>query len=55
MGEAYTVADPYLFTITQWLEQDGVDPARVPKVAEHRARMAERPNVIKAIAEEYAG
>jgi glutathione S-transferase len=55
MGETYTIADPYLFTITQWLEQDGVDPARVPKVAEHRARMAERPNVIKAIAEEYAG
>jgi glutathione S-transferase len=25
MGESYTIADPYLFTIAQWLEDDGVD------------------------------
>jgi hypothetical protein len=23
MGKAYTVADPYLFTLAQWLEDDG--------------------------------
>ena len=28
MGDAYTIADPYLFTFAQWLEDDGVDPAR---------------------------
>ena len=55
MGEAYTIADPYLFTLAQWLEADGVDSARIPRVVEHRARMAERPNVKKAIAEELAG
>lgn len=55
MGHNYTVADPYLFTLAQWLEDDGVDPSRVPRVIEHRARMAERPNVKKAIAEELAG
>ncbi|UPY36616.1 glutathione S-transferase [Sediminicoccus sp. KRV36] len=54
MGEAYTVADPYLFTLAQWLEADGVDPARIPRVIEHRARMAALPNVRKAIAEELA-
>jgi glutathione S-transferase len=54
MGEAYTIADPYLFTLAQWLEADGVDPARIPRVIEHRSRMAERPNVKKAIAEEIA-
>jgi len=54
MGAAYTVADPYLFTLAQWLEQDGVDPARIPKVMDHRARMAARANVQAAIAEEYA-
>ncbi len=54
MGAAYTVADPYLFTLAQWLEQDGVDPARIPKVMDHRARMAARANVKAAIAEEYA-
>jgi glutathione S-transferase len=54
MGEAYTVADPYLFTLAQWLEDDGVDPARIPRVIEHRARMLEMPNVKQAIAEEFA-
>ena len=54
MGEMYTVADPYLFTLAQWLEADGVDIARLPRVIEHRSRMAERGNVIKAVAEELA-
>jgi glutathione S-transferase len=52
MGETYTVCDPYLFTLAQWLEQDGVDPSRFPKIIGHRRRMAERPQVQKAIAEE---
>jgi glutathione S-transferase len=50
----YTVADPYLFTLAQWLEADGVDIARLPRVIEHRSRMAERGNGVKAIAEELA-
>jgi glutathione S-transferase len=54
MGDMYTIADPYLFTLAQWLEADGVDVARLPRVIEHRSRMAERPSVIKAIAEELA-
>lgn len=52
MGETYTVCDPYLFTLSQWLEGDGVDLARIPKVRAHRARMAERASVRRAIAEE---
>ena len=51
-GDTYTIADPYLFTIAQWMEADGVDPARVPKVAAHRARMSELRNVRSAIAAE---
>ena len=54
MGDAYTIADPYLFTLAQWLEDDGVDPGRIPRVIEHRTRMAQRPNVRDAIAEELA-
>jgi glutathione S-transferase len=54
MGETYTICDPYLFTMAQWLEQDGVDPSRFPKVVAHRRRMSERPQVQKAIAEELA-
>ena len=52
MGETYTICDPYLFTLAQWMELDGVDPARLPKVSDHRRRMSERPAVRKAIAQE---
>jgi len=52
MGEAYSICDPYLFTLASWLELDGVDPARFPKVRDHRQRMAERPAVKKALAAE---
>ncbi len=54
MGDTYTIADPYLFTLSQWLESDGADLARLPRVLDHRARMAERPNVKKAVAAELA-
>jgi glutathione S-transferase len=52
MGETYTVCDPYLFTIAQWLEGDSVDLAALPKLADHRQRMSERPAVRKALAEQ---
>ena len=54
MGADYTIADPYLFTIARWLEADGVDPKRFPKVLDHRNRMAERPAVKKVLARESA-
>jgi len=53
-GEVYSIADPYLFTIAQWLEGDGVDIERFPKIADHRRRMSERPNVKRALAEQAA-
>jgi Glutathione S-transferase len=52
MGDGYTICDPYLFTVSRWLEGDGVDPARFPKVRDHRQRMAERPAVKAVLAEE---
>ncbi len=54
MGDQYTVADAYLYTIARWLEGDGVDPAQFPKVLDHRNRMAARPAVIKVLARESA-
>lgn len=54
MGDAYTICDPYLFTLAQWLEDDGVEPSRIPKVIEHRHRVSERPATQMAIAEELA-
>jgi glutathione S-transferase len=51
-GDTYTISDPYLFTIAQWWEVDGVDPSRFPKLAAHRERMRERAAVKRAIAME---
>jgi glutathione S-transferase len=52
MGADYTICDPYLFTLAGWMERDGVDPGRFPKVAHHMARIAERPAVRKVLAQE---
>lgn len=54
MGDAYTIADPYLFTITGWLEGDGVDINRFPKVRDHHARMSARPAVQRALSQQRA-
>jgi glutathione S-transferase len=54
MGEAYTICDPYLFTLAGWLEGDGVDLTRLPKVMAHQRRMSDRPAVRKAVAQELA-
>lgn len=45
MGDTYTIADPYLFTITRWLEGDGVDRKRFKAVNEHFEAMSSRPAV----------
>lgn len=52
MGDDYSIADPYLFTVSRWLEGDGVDINDYPKIAEHLARMNERPAVQRALAEQ---
>ena len=51
LGEAYSICDPYLFTLAGWLEGDGVDPARFPRVLAHRERIAARPAVRNVLAE----
>jgi glutathione S-transferase len=50
MGNAYTICDPYLFTVSGWLTRDGVDIARFPTIHDHHQRMAERPAVKKVLA-----
>jgi glutathione S-transferase len=54
MGDGYTICDPYLYTISGWLEGDGVDLSKLPKVVAHRKRMEERPAVAMVLAEEKA-
>jgi glutathione S-transferase len=50
MGERYTICDPYLFTIANWFEGDGVDTGRLPGILAHRQRMLARPAVQKTVA-----
>lgn len=52
MGATYTIADPYLFTMSTWIEGDGVDTTQIPRVMAHREMMSKRPSVIRALAEE---
>ncbi len=54
-GENYTIADPYLFTVAQWMEADGIDPAQFPKVAAHREMMRQRKSVQSALRAECEG
>ena len=52
MGEQCTICDPYLFTIGTWIEGDGVDTTKLPRVMAHRKRMLKRPAAQKALAAE---
>jgi glutathione S-transferase len=54
LGDRFSVADPYLFTLARWLEGDGVDPQRFPKVLQQRQRMAEHALVVKVLAAQKA-
>ncbi len=54
LGAAYSIADPYLFTLAQWMEGDGVDPGRFPKVAALREMMRGRETVQAALRAEAA-
>lgn len=54
LGDRFSVCDGYLFTIADWLELDGVDPTRFPRVHAHRERVRARPAVRKVLAEEAA-
>ena len=50
LGDDYSAADPYLFTLARWLEGDGVDVKQFPKVHAHMQRISERPAVKKVLA-----
>ena len=54
MGKEFSICDGYLFTLTQWLDGDGVDVTRTPKIADHFKRMSARPAVRKAVEQETA-
>jgi glutathione S-transferase len=49
MGDTFTVADAYLYTILRWSPFVGIDLARWPVVAAYKARVEARPHVREAL------
>ena len=49
MGEQFTVADAYLFTIENWFVGDGVDMKKFPRITAHMAAMTARPAVQRVL------
>lgn len=49
MGDQFTVADGYLFTVTNWASMTNVDLAGLEHLAAYRARVGARPAVVAAM------
>ncbi len=49
MGDRFTVADAYLFTLLNWCSFTGVDLGRWPALKEYHARVGARPKVREAL------
>lgn len=49
LGDRFTVADGYLFTILNWTKFVGIDIARWPVLAAYQSRVAARPKVREAM------
>lgn len=54
MGEQFSVADGYLYTVGSWLEGDGVEMSQFPKLSAYLERVGAREAVRKAVAEASA-
>jgi glutathione S-transferase len=52
MGNAFTVADAYLFTVLSWSGHVGIDLGRWPVLSAYQSRVAQRPKVQQALREE---
>ena len=49
MGDQFTVADGYLFVVTNWAQYVGLDLSPYPNLVAYRARVGARPAVIAAM------
>ena len=54
MGDTFTIADAYLFTVLGWGKWTGVDIAQWPTLVSYVERIAARPKVMEAMAAEAA-
>ncbi len=53
LGESYSLCDPYLYTIANWLKRDSVDVTTLPKTHSHMQRIEARPAVRKVLADHF--
>jgi glutathione S-transferase len=49
MGDTFTIADPYLFTVVSWTSHVGIDISGLKNLGAFQARMAARPAVQAAM------
>jgi glutathione S-transferase len=49
MGEKFTVADGYLFTVLGWAKHVGFDLGRWPVIQQYMAHIGQRPKVVEAL------
>lgn len=54
MGESFTVADAYLFTVLGWMPEFAIELGRWPKIATYVRKIDARPSVAAARARETA-
>jgi glutathione S-transferase len=54
MGERFTIADAYLFTMLSWAPSVGIELAAWPPLPDYVTRVAARPKVAEALAAEDA-
>jgi len=49
LGNTFTVADAYLFTVLNWSGHVKIDLGKWPVLVEYKARVAQRPKVVEAM------
>ncbi len=49
MGDTFTVADGYLFTVLNWCQWVGIDLAKWPVLKDYQSRVSARPKVQEAL------
>ena len=49
MGDVFTVADGYLFTVLNWCQWVGIDLAKWPLLKDYQSRVSARPKVQEAL------
>lgn len=52
MGDQFTVADAYLFTVLNWAPMVKVDLSKWPVLGEYQKRVGSRPKVVEALKSE---